>query len=165
MRKKIRVIAFVPMLIMMMVIWGFSSNNGEKSSEQSMGVVGRVILFVENLTNTSLTEEERQVWEERIHTPIRKMAHMTEYLIFALTTTIPFLLYGKSKKWISIFGILFCIGYACIDETHQLFVPERSGKITDVLVDSIGILFGVMLFRLLYSVYNKQKRCNSSALS
>ena len=78
MLKKLRIVAFVPMLCMMLVIWGFSSNTGDTSSQQSMGIVTRIILFVENVTDTELTVDERMEWEERIHTPIRKVAHMTE---------------------------------------------------------------------------------------
>ncbi len=41
-----------------------------------------------------------------------------------------------------IIGIL----YAISDEIHQLFVPGRSGKVTDVIIDSLGILTGIVFF-------------------
>lgn len=152
-----RIMAFIPMLCMMMIIWGFSSNNGEKSSRQSMGIVGRVILTIEHISGQRFSDEERMVWEERIHTPIRKLAHMTEYFIFALTVAFPVVLYKRSKRWISIFTLLYCIGYASIDETHQLFVPDRSGRFADVLVDSIGIVIGVLFFRKVYGRFHSSE--------
>jgi len=39
----------------------------------------------------------------------------------------------------------YCFLYACSDEIHQLFVPGRSGKFTDVLIDSAGALLAVLL--------------------
>lgn len=148
--KKGRIFAFLPMIGMMCLIWMFSANSGDVSSGQSMGIVSRVITIGEELTGHTLTEQERVQWEERIHTPIRKMAHMTEYMIFALTVAFPFLLYHKSKKWISVFTYVYCVGYAGIDEIHQLFVPERAGQLRDVLIDSIGVLVGIILFRVIY---------------
>ena len=35
--------------------------------------------------------------------------------------------------------------YAFSDETHQLFVPGREGKLTDVGIDAIGIAIGVIV--------------------
>lgn len=150
MKEKLRILAFIPMLFMMLLIWGFSANTGDASSEQSIGVVGRVISFVEKVTGTELTEEERICWEERIHTPVRKVAHMTEYMLFACTVTFPFLLYKKRKEWISKVAFIVCVFYASIDEIHQLFVPDRSGQVKDVLIDSIGILIGIFIFRKIY---------------
>lgn len=150
MKKKLRILAFIPMIFMMLLIWGFSANTGDASSKQSIGVVSRVILFVEKATGAELTQEERICWEERIHTPVRKVAHMTEYMIFSCTVAFPFLLYKKRKEWISKVTFLFCVCYASIDEIHQLFVPDRSGQIRDVFIDSIGILIGILLFRKIY---------------
>ena len=150
MLKKLRIVAFVPMLCMMLVIWGFSSNTGDTSSQQSMGIVTRIILFVENVTDTELTVDERMEWEERIHTPIRKVAHMTEYMIFSWTVALPFLLYKKKKNWISMVTLVYCVFYAAIDEIHQLCVPDRAGRVVDVFIDSVGILIGIAIFRKIY---------------
>lgn len=150
MLKKLRIVAFVPMVLMMFVIWGFSSNTGDTSSQQSMGIVTRIIQFAECVTDTELTVDERVEWEERIHTPIRKVAHMTEYMIFSWTVALPFLLYKKKRNWISIVTLAYCICYAAIDEIHQLFIPDRAGRVVDVLIDSIGILIGIAIFRKIY---------------
>ena len=41
------------------------------------------------------------------------------------------------------------IFYACTDEIHQLFVPDRSGQLTDVLIDSIGLTLGLLFFLMM----------------
>ncbi|MBQ5560555.1 MAG: VanZ family protein [Lachnospiraceae bacterium] len=157
MLKRLRVIAFIPMIIMMITIWMFSSNNGETSSNQSLGIVGRVIHVVERITGHSFDAEGREVWEERLHTPVRKLAHMMEYLVFSLTVAFPFVLYRRSKRWISIFTMLFCVAYAATDEIHQLFVPNRAGRFVDVLIDGIGIIGGVLIFRKVYGRFHSSE--------
>lgn len=51
--------------------------------------------------------------------------------------------YGNLKKkttaWIMGVSILFCLLYAVLDETHQMFVPNRFASIFDFLADAIGI--------------------------
>ena len=42
-----------------------------------------------------------------------------------------------------------CVGYACTDEYHQSLVSGRAASSRDVMIDSIGIFFGVILTRLI----------------
>ena len=35
--------------------------------------------------------------------------------------------------------------YACSDEWHQTFVPERAGRISDLRFDAFGFLLGIAL--------------------
>lgn len=165
MRKIIRFVTFIPMIGMMCVIWGFSANTGDVSSEQSQGIVSRIIDCVEEITGVTLSEEEEQIWEERIHTPIRKLAHTTEYMIFALTVAFPLLQYLSSCKKIRRITFLFCIFYASLDEIHQRFVPERSGQFRDVVIDGIGIGIGIFIFSLTYRVISKHSKLDNRELS
>jgi VanZ family protein len=78
---------------------------------------------------------------------LRKLAHITEYLILT------FLLYRAFKRsfdlstsslifWPSVLSFL----YAISDEIHQRFVPTRSGNLEDILIDAAGIvLFYIIL--------------------
>ena len=45
------------------------------------------------------------------------------------------------------FGFAFI--FACTDEIHQLFVPGRSGRIGDVLIDSRGAVVGGSIIRII----------------
>jgi len=53
----------------------------------------------------------------------------------------------KNKKLI-LLAILLSIIYATLDEFHQYFVPGRTSTISDVLIDTWGILFSVIVYRL-----------------
>lgn len=72
---------------------------------------------------------------------LRKLAHIGEYLILAL------LLYRSITKTTHIsrvkavlFTVIVSVAYAISDEFHQTQVYDRTGKFTDVLIDSVGIL-------------------------
>jgi VanZ family protein len=68
----------------------------------------------------------------------KKGAHVAEYLILYL------LLARAGYRQIGLNGaFLVAIFYAFTDESHQLLVPGRTGKLTDVLFfDFLGITLG-----------------------
>jgi len=44
-------------------------------------------------------------------------------------------------------SIIICIIYATSDEIHQLFVPGRSCQLLDILIDTIGSVIGIYLYK------------------
>ena len=52
-----------------------------------------------------------------------------------------------TNKNVLILSILLCILYATTDEIHQIFINGRDGNIKDVLVDSIGIIIGCLIYK------------------
>lgn len=52
---------------------------------------------------------------------------------------------------------LIAVLYAASDEIHQLFVPGRSGQLSDVILDSAGALAGVAAFTVLCWLINRRK--------
>ena len=71
------------------------------------------------------------------HIFIRKCAHFVEYMMLGILAFYAF------KNW----KVAICLGIlvACFDETIQLFVEGRSGQISDVLLDSCGVIFGNLM--------------------
>ena len=51
------------------------------------------------------------------------------------------------------FGLL----YAMSDEYHQTFVMGRSGELRDVLIDSLGIITGIVLTVLILKLFKSKK--------
>jgi len=47
--------------------------------------------------------------------------------------------------------------YAITDEVHQLFISGRSGRVEDVIIDSIGVLTGVTVYLFLKQVVKTAK--------
>ncbi|MEM0996543.1 MAG: VanZ family protein [Bacteroidota bacterium] len=75
---------------------------------------------------------------------IRKMAHFTEYFILYLLVAIGWGNFARNKWYI----LGFCMLYAASDEFHQLFIPGRVGDIGDVMIDSTGAFFGLIIIAL-----------------
>lgn len=72
---------------------------------------------------------------------LRKLSHMFVFgvLAFLWHTNI------KSYTWSGILAFL----YAVSDEIHQQYVPTRRGAMTDVLIDTLGIIIALYLVRTL----------------
>ena len=47
------------------------------------------------------------------------------------------------------FSMILGIIYATSDEIHQAFVPGRAARVTDVIIDSCGVFFGIILVKLI----------------
>ena len=47
--------------------------------------------------------------------------------------------------------------YAATDEFHQLFVPERTSLVSDVMIDTAGGAVGLLALRVYY-IFRKSKR-------
>ncbi len=68
----------------------------------------------------------------------KKFAHLCEYFILTV-------LWARAlKRPLPDLAILFALIYAFSDETHQLFIPNRTGALRDVGIDFIGISAGAL---------------------
>ena len=75
---------------------------------------------------------------------VRKMAHFTEFTALGMCLCWLFGMLGKGR----LLPVLCGAAAACVDETIQLFVPERGPSVRDVCIDSSGVLLGVILLTL-----------------
>lgn len=123
------------MLLWMLLIFLMSSFDATESTNQSNFIVNIItnIFKIENIELLSFI--------------IRKLAHFTEYLILGFLTINMLNKNDISKKYL--ISILICIIYATSDEIHQIFVPGRACQIRDILIDSIGSITGVYLYKLI----------------
>ncbi len=126
-----------------MLIFSFSLQPGEVSSEVSSGVGAWLIevLFPE------LQQEMPVSQREFLHFLLRKAAHFTEFSILGLFVVQ--LLLQTGLRFQGLIGLMGCAVIAAVDETIQLFVIGRSGRIADVLLDSIGAAAGICLIILI----------------
>jgi VanZ family protein len=79
---------------------------------------------------------------------ILKSFHLIEYAFLAILLSLAIL----KKKWIILIGYL----YAVSDEFHQSFVPGRTSRFRDTMIDLVGILIGIFIFKMFK---DKIKRC------
>ena len=147
-----KTISFIVLILWMIVIFSFSSADANKSTGTSDKVITTMIEIKDKITNNETPNNEKEIIVKNSSFYIRKIAHLTEYLILG------FLMFNLLKQY-SVTNIYYAIGlsilYSCTDEFHQLFINGRSGSIRDVLIDSIGILIGTYLYKLLF-IKNKE---------
>ena len=81
--------------------------------------------------------------------PVRKIAHFVEYMILGGLSAASWALYQAeeqgNRKPFFLIAWGSCVLFAVLDELHQAFVPGRTSSIRDVLLDSVGALFGAFL--------------------
>ncbi len=75
---------------------------------------------------------------------LRKIAHFAEFMALGFLLT---WLFGMLQKGIHL-PFLTGTAAACIDETIQIFTPDRAPAIKDVCIDSCGVLAGLALLTI-----------------
>ena len=110
---------------------------------------------------------------------MRKTAHATEYAILGLLAAgvyLPGSLKQKNEKELTekkesgrymnggateicrelLIPWAIAAAYAATDEFHQLFVPGRSGQFSDVVLDSAGVLAGLLILAAVRKIRGRQ---------
>ena len=142
-----KIIKLVLVLLWMGLIFMFSNQNADDSSQVSDGLIVKTAsIFVDkNLSN----DKKEELIEKYSHI-VRKTAHFTIYLVLGVLV-LNFIL-ELDLKHIIMVSLCICILYSMSDEFHQMFIDGRSGELLDVLIDSIGSYVGIVLF------YNIRKK-------
>lgn len=144
----IRKILYITLVITwMIIVFNFSGQQGTGSSNTSK----KVTTFIVNVLDVGkhMNEDTKQEIVQNLEPFIRKLAHYTIYIIGGILLANLANAYGLvTKKVVYTSGIIGVI-YAASDEIHQLFINGRSGKIEDVIIDSIGIFTGIAIYMLI----------------
>ena len=148
-----RLFAGILVIIWMFVIFSFSNQNGVKSTSTSNVVTSAIVNVATNVTNKEYTRTEVKKKIEDSTFYIRKMAHFTEYLILGILVLNYLSTYGKLNKRMLMIALIICYLYAISDEIHQIFIPGRTAKVLDTLIDGSGSLIGLII----YTRYFKRK--------
>ena len=129
------------LLLIMALIFCMSSKNGEESKQMSDQLsgspLGRILTRILPLL------------AENASISIRKYAHIFEFFCLGVSSFLFFyeLFWIAGKRLVKTVSIAFLWSflYACSDEWHQTFVPERGGRISDLRFDAAGFLPGIIL--------------------
>lgn len=151
----LRIIFILLLLATFATIFHFSSQIGEESDEVSKGLLSKLIDIFPYTKDLSDVTKEKLI--EHGNPIIRKLAHFSIYAlvgvwIMSFMSTFKTRLY---KKWIV--SMIVGVGYAIFDEYHQSFVSGRAPSITDVGIDSLGVLSGILVVLIIISIYRALK--------
>ena len=125
-----RALWLVALLCWVGFVWGHSLVPGEASDADSMAYVARLspLFGALGVTGAHLMD-----------VIVRKSGHFLEYAVLGVIAD------GAPSR---VASVLICVVVPCVDETIQLFVPGRSGMVTDVCLDMFGCAVGLGLLAL-----------------
>ena len=129
-------------------IWGNSLLPGEDSGQLSgfVGMMLQKLLPFLDLQN-----------EIGLHL-LRKAAHFSEFAALGMSLAWLFGMLSKQRLLSLALPLLSGAGAAAIDETIQLFSPNRGPSIKDVGIDTAGVITGIAVLTLLHCLYKRMKK-------
>lgn len=151
-----KLVMWILIIVWMICIFLFSSQNADESSELSQGFLRSFVLkfLPDNISRNQNTVD----FLEHL---LRKCAHMTEYTILGVFISVQIRLYKTFRReWQKVLAaVLFVMLYASTDEFHQLFVTGRSAQVTDVMIDTCGGLIGAGLTAAIVAILHGRNKC------
>lgn len=149
MNKLFKYISIVLVIVWMSVVFTLSSESGSKSENTSNS-------FTKTIFQNNISDEQ----VKNLSFIIRKTAHFTLYTIGGICICLFVLQNFKNTNKIYLISYIIGTIYAITDELHQLYIPNRSGEIRDVVIDSFGILLGVVIVKFSRYIIHKFKECD-----
>ena len=149
-----KIISVAMLLAWMIVIFAYSAKNAADSTSQSH-ILGRRLGSIVVSGWNELSDEQQEEFAARWDTVIRKSAHVTEFLILAVFLMNVFLSWSVKRSRAALLSAASGVFYAASDEFHQTFVPGRAGRLSDVGIDSCGIILGILIVLAACSLLKK----------
>ena len=142
-----RWILYIVLCLIVFFIWDNSLQNGGTSD-------GFSLIFAEWLAPIAdKLGFYGNIWA--LNRIVRKLAHLTEFTILGGVLYVVlrrYIEYGTVVKTIVV-GIVI----ASLDEFIQLFSLGRSSQFSDVLIDTIGIIIGILVVKLAYYISHDKR--------
>ena len=132
---------------LIVVMWCIMIFNFTASPTSTSANTGKIITQETNLPKNEV---------KQINIVVRKNAHVLVFGILALL-----LWWSNNKKRHSfIIAWFLTTAYAATDEFHQLYVPNRTASVDDVVLDSFGAFITLLLVYCLKQKYLKKGNDN-----
>lgn len=142
-----RWILYIVLFLIVFFIWDNSLQNGGTSDGFSL-IFAKWIAPIANKLGFY-----GNIWA--LNRIIRKLAHLTEFTILGGVLYVVlrrYIEYGTVVKTIVV-GIVI----ASLDEFIQLFSLGRSSQLSDVLIDTVGIIIGISVVKLTYYISHDKR--------
>lgn len=142
-----RWILYIVLCLIVFFIWDNSLQNGGNSDGFSLIFAKWLAPIADKLGFYG------NIWA--LNRIVRKLAHLTEFTILGGVLYVVlrhYIEYGTVVKTIGV-GIVI----ASLDEFIQLFSLGRSSQLSDVLIDTIGIIIGISVVKLTYYISHDKR--------
>ncbi len=138
------------------VIFNFSNQDSEKSSSTSQKVTEAVTKDIKSIQKLNKNEKAKVL--DKIEDVIRKIAHFSIYALVGFLLMSLFSTYNINEKNKIISTVITGAIYAISDEIHQSFVSGRSGQVSDVFLDTLGVTVGGLFILLIIKTVKKFRK-------
>ncbi len=152
-----KILIWIPAIIMAMLIFGFSKQDGEESRGLSYKAADIILTVCDKAGIVDYNDNNRDSMIESVQFPIRKAAHMTEYAVLSVLIMLALIVDGLKGTRLPVISAIIATVFAATDEFHQRFVPGRYGCLRDVLIDAAGSIIGLMIAYVIYKKMCKHK--------
>ena len=131
------------------MIWYFSSQVRSNSANISSGII-RWLLERFYPGFSDLAVRPRRALMREMNIILRKLAHFGEFALMGQALLSLMRLIRPAMRLRASAAIAWggAVALASLDEVHQVFVAGRGPQATDVLIDSLGAAFGILLTAL-----------------
>lgn len=156
-KQCLRVLFLMLTVCCMVVIFGFSAQDGPQTSSVSTQVT-QAVVSVANVGTVRIDPNPLSLPFQNVHHLVRKTAHFSIYCALAFCMCGFFVTFAWRHSRVASLTLALCFLYAGMDEIHQSFVAGRGPAFTDVLIDTGGALLGmIVLLSLANLIKRKQK--------
>ena len=122
------------------LIWGNSLLSGAESGQMS----GSIMEFIMELLRIPAD------FAGTVHLIIRKLAHLTEFACLSALISWHLGMVKEKKVHQIVLAVLLAMAAALVDETIQLYTPDRGPSLVDVWIDTLGAVLGMTAVQLGY---------------
>lgn len=154
---KINILRGILILLLLgtfIMIFNFSSEDSDKSGSTSQKITNEITKNIKTIQKLNKAEKTKTL--DRIESIIRKIAHFSLYTLVGLLLMAICSTYNINEKLKVIISLSIGIIYAISDEIHQMFIAGRSGEITDVIIDTLGVALGIIIIMLILKIVNNR---------
>lgn len=148
-----RLLSWAAVLCMLAIIYGFSLQTGQQSSQSSAVITKHVAqVIVPDFEEASPKEQERII--NRLQPPVRKAAHMLEFMALGSLLMLAWAQHPVPGKKRILLSTLMAAVAALLDELIQTMVAGRGAAFRDVGIDMLGAMLGIAFTCIFSSVKN-----------
>ena len=157
-RISLFVVQLLPVVLCVMLIFGFGNDDADRSAELSRFVTEKLLYIINKVLGLEWTAEKIQNSVPEYERYVRTGAHFAEFGLFTFFTFVFFYCRRLRKRvcFFLTFGITMIL--AVVDEINQGFSDGRSSSVTDVAIDCLGSLVVLTIVTLILLFIRRYKR-------
>ena len=155
-------VQLLPVVLCVLLIFGFGSEDADKSGELSRFVTEKFLYIVNKVMGLEWTAEKIHNSVADYENYVRTGAHFAEFGLFSFFTFVFFYCRGIRNRISSLITLALAGILAATDEINQGFKDGRSRSLSDVMIDCIGALVILAIINILFFFIRRYRRKHHS---